>query len=205
MPASPAPRRFGDFTFDPATGELRGPATVTRLQPQVAALLEFLLEHAEAVVSRAELQARLWPDTTVEFDDGLNFCIRQLRIALGDDANAPRYIETLPRRGYRFLLPVTIDGAQPAVAQRSRRPLAAGLTLLAVVVVIAVLASRGLLPGQRSSGNHIVLAILPFRADTTDSLAMGYRRRLFDQAFVRIRHMNIRSVELLQHVFDVVG
>ena len=93
--------RFGEFGFDPASGELtksEGGAGVTRLQPQVAALLTALLEKPGAVVSRAELQARLWPDTTVDFDDGLNFCVRQLRLALGDEAGAPRYVETLARR-----------------------------------------------------------------------------------------------------------
>ena len=68
MPASSGLYRFDTFTFDPASGELQGAAGVTRLQPQVAALLTVLLEHAGTVVSRAELQARLWPDTTVDFE-----------------------------------------------------------------------------------------------------------------------------------------
>src|SRR5438876_8961996 len=120
MPASSGLYRFDTFTFDPASGELQGAAGVTRLQPQVAALLTVLLEHAGTVVTRAELQARLWPDTTVDFDDGLNFCVRQLRVALGDDANAPKYVETLPRRGYRFVAPVT-RAAETTGGVRSRR------------------------------------------------------------------------------------
>src|SRR5579862_4576733 len=122
MPSAPALRHFGDCSFDAASGELKRGDVITRLQPQVAAVLEIFLERAGAVVTRAELQERLWPDTTVEFDDGLNFCIRQLRVALGDDANAPTYIETLPKRGYRFLPVVRVGDpdAAPLVAPEPR-------------------------------------------------------------------------------------
>src|ERR1051325_8897563 len=115
MPSSPRGYQFGPFTFDLASGDLtqNGRGT-TRLQPQVAALLAALLERAGDVVSRSDLRTRLWPDTTVDFDDGLNFCVRQLRVALGDDAAAPVYVETLPRRGYRFVAPVRPVGSVEA-------------------------------------------------------------------------------------------
>src|SRR5437879_2015085 len=101
--------RFGPFEFDPRSGELsRGGATV-RLTPQSAAVLAQLLEAKGEVVTREELRNRIWPDTTVEFDQGISFCIRQIRLSLGDDAARPTYVETLPRRGYRFLPTVTME------------------------------------------------------------------------------------------------
>lgn len=108
------PTRFGEFTFDPSSGDLVGPDETVRLAPQVAATLQLLLSRAGDLVTRAEFHDKLWPDTTVEFDQGLNFCIRQLRQALSDDADRPRYIETLPRRGYRFIAPLNADGVEPS-------------------------------------------------------------------------------------------
>jgi DNA-binding winged helix-turn-helix (wHTH) protein/TolB-like protein len=102
---------FADFEFDERAGELRRDGKTTRLEPQPARVLGVLLERAGEVVTRAELQQRVWSgDTFVDFDRGLNYCIAQIRDALGDSASEPRFVETLPRRGYRFIAPV---GAQP--------------------------------------------------------------------------------------------
>src|SRR5215813_2395722 len=96
--------RFGNFEFDADTGELRKNGYKVRLQEQPLQILQILLEHPGNVISRDELQKRVWPsDTFVDFDHGINNAIKRLREALSDDAEAPRYIETLPRRGYRFL------------------------------------------------------------------------------------------------------
>ena len=181
MLPSPGPYRFGDFTFDPDSGELSGASGATRLQPQVAALLAVLIEHAGAVVSRAELQARLWPETNVEFDDGLNFCVRQLRLALGDDASSPRYVETLPRRGYRFLPPVTTGQAGARRARRSRRWIVAPVVAIVFAGLVALFYHQGRLPGQHAGRERIVLAVLLFNADTADPMMAAYRRRLYDQ------------------------
>ena len=92
------------------------------LQEQPFQILALLLERAGEVVTREELQRKLWAaDTFVDFDNGLNIAIKKLRTALGDDAEAPRYIETLPRRGYRFLAQVTVDTAEPARPSAPRR------------------------------------------------------------------------------------
>jgi DNA-binding winged helix-turn-helix (wHTH) protein/TolB-like protein len=99
--------RFGAFELDPAAGELRRDGDLIRLQPQPFKVLELLVRRSGEVVTRVEIRDHLWHDTLVDFDQGLNFCVRQLREALGDSADAPRFIETLQRRGYRFLLPVT--------------------------------------------------------------------------------------------------
>lgn len=94
---------FDDWTLDPRSGELDRGGDRLRLQEQPLQILCALLERPGDVVTREELVARLWPTGVVDFDTGLNTAVRRLRIALRDDAEAPRYIETLPRRGYRFI------------------------------------------------------------------------------------------------------
>lgn len=103
--------RFGDFDLDDKSGELRQAGELVKLSPQPFKVLAFLAQRSGQVVSRADIRQRIWTDGTfVDFDQGLNFCIRQIREALGDEAETPRYIETLPRRGYRFLMPIeTVD------------------------------------------------------------------------------------------------
>src|SRR5215831_4793918 len=96
--------RFGVFEADLTSGELRKDGTKIRLQEQPFQILAMLLEHPGEVVTREELRNKLWPaDTFVDFDHGLNKAINKLREALGDSADNPRFIETLARRGYRFL------------------------------------------------------------------------------------------------------
>jgi TolB-like protein len=99
--------RFDLFELDTGSGELRRRGDRIKLPPQPFRVLEFLVRRNGEIVTRAEIRERIWcDDTFVDFEQGLNFCIRQIREALGDTADAPRFIETLPRRGYRFLLPV---------------------------------------------------------------------------------------------------
>src|ERR1700687_1510963 len=105
--------RFGAFELDLAAGELRKNGARLRLQDQPSQVLAMLLERAGEVVTREELRQKLWPsDTFVDFDHSLNTAVNKLREALGDSASSPRYVETLARRGYRFLAPV-----QPAEAK----------------------------------------------------------------------------------------
>ena len=99
--------RFGLFDFDPDTGVLSREGVPVRLQPQPGRVLAVLITHAGEVVTRDVLRQEIWNDGTfVDFERGLNFCIAQIRSALGDSAESPRFIETLPRRGYRFIAPV---------------------------------------------------------------------------------------------------
>jgi adenylate cyclase len=96
--------RFGDFNVDLQSGELRKHGVRIKLQTQPFQVLQILLEHAGDVVTREELQQRLWPpDTFVDFDNGLNNAVKKLREALADDPEKPRLIETLSKRGYRFI------------------------------------------------------------------------------------------------------
>jgi DNA-binding winged helix-turn-helix (wHTH) protein len=177
--------------FDPASGELTDAETgsaVVRLQPQVAALLSALLERPGTVVSRAELQSRLWPDTNVDFDEGINYSVRQLRLALGDDASAPRFIETLPRRGYRLIAPVS--PLTKAVGVRTAASRFRGVALVAASVVIfaaLLLAGHAVRGSDRAAAPTVALAVLPFAADAQDSTLVAYQRQLAEQVSAGLR------------------
>src|SRR5262245_58433765 len=107
--------RFGGFELDPKRGELRKQGEIVKLPPQPLKVLLSLAMRCGESVTRDEIRRQIWKDDTfVDFDQALNFCIRQIREALDDDADAPRFIETLRRRGYRFLPPVeTVAAGAP--------------------------------------------------------------------------------------------
>jgi DNA-binding winged helix-turn-helix (wHTH) protein/tetratricopeptide (TPR) repeat protein len=107
--------RFATFELHPASGELRRGGELLKLAPQPFKVLELLARRSGEVTTRVELRDHVWRgDTFVDFEQGLNFCIRQIREVLGDRADAPRFIETLPRRGYRFLMPVKSARLEPS-------------------------------------------------------------------------------------------
>jgi DNA-binding winged helix-turn-helix (wHTH) protein/tetratricopeptide (TPR) repeat protein len=140
---SPAILRFGVFEVDVRAGEVRKQGRRIKLQDQPFQVLAVLLQRPGDVVTREELRSQNWPaDTFVDFDNSLNTAINKLREALGDSADSPRFIETLPRRGYRFIAPVTggdetgrgtAAGVSAAALPRSRK--------IVVTVAVAVLAS----------------------------------------------------------------
>ncbi len=113
--------RFGAFTLDLCTDELWDGSTRLKVPDQSIQILEALLERPGELATREDLRDRLWPSGTyVDYEHGLNAAVRRLREALGDSADAPRYVETLPRRGYRFIADVeeepASDGASTALA-----------------------------------------------------------------------------------------
>jgi DNA-binding winged helix-turn-helix (wHTH) protein len=115
--ASPGPAspnvRFGAFELDASAGKLLKNGIPIKLQPQPLRVLLLLVGRPGRVVTREEIQRCLWGDSTfVDFERGINFSINQIRSALCDDAAKPRYVETLPRLGYRFVAPVTTDGQE---------------------------------------------------------------------------------------------
>jgi DNA-binding winged helix-turn-helix (wHTH) protein len=111
--------RFGQFELDIDAGEFRRNGRPVRLQPQPFKLLVLLIRRAGSLVSRDEIRAELWQEGTfVDFDQAVNFAIKQVRDALGDSADRPLYLETVPRRGYRFIAPVD-TGAPPAAPPAS--------------------------------------------------------------------------------------
>lgn len=118
MKARTAQFRFGAFEVDQVSGELRKQGVRIKLQEQPFQALVTLIERPGEVLTREELQKRLWPpDTNVDFDRGLNKAINRLREALGDDAENPRFIETLPQRGYRFLVQVEMAAGESSLSQ----------------------------------------------------------------------------------------
>src|SRR5262245_38552627 len=143
MPDPDRTLRFDRFTLRPASGEIEGPEGTVRLEPQPAKVLAFLAERHGRVVSREELQRAVWPDGTfVDFERGLNYCVAKIRAALGDSATEPRLIETLPRRGYRFLVPVETSGPAPAFSEGIPERLEPGApTRIPPTVVLAMVVS----------------------------------------------------------------
>ncbi|MGB6689603.1 MAG: winged helix-turn-helix domain-containing protein [Terracidiphilus sp.] len=160
QPAQNSSTRFGVFELDLDSGELRKAGTRIRLQDQPLKILVALLEQPGAVVTREELKRRIWPhDSFGDFDHAVNVAVAKLRAALSDSADTPRYVETLPRRGYRFIYPVTFpvtpaqEKAQANGAAHSapaRAPLRAPvektaqfpwLPIIAVSVIAAALAA----------------------------------------------------------------
>src|SRR4051812_15506380 len=172
---------FGVFDIDLRTGEVRKQGLRIRLQRQPFELLALLIERAGEVVTREELQQKLWPaNTFVDFDHGLNKAINKIRETLGDSADAPRFVETVSRRGYRFLAdvrPIALPGTPaetatdvlalpplPAVERRSATWVAAAL--------VAVLATSGLIWGLRAARHAPSaprsIAVLPLESLSSD-------------------------------------
>ena len=173
--------RFGAFELDLRTSELRKAGVRISLPDQPFQVLKALLERPGDLVTREELRQRLWPaETFVDFEHGLNAAVRRLRDALGDSAEASRFVETLPRRGYRFIAPVAADirpDPPPAVealpnppSVPSRSPLLVAASILAAVAVIG---ASGLLLWRLSApsapASRTMLAVLPFDNLTGDA------------------------------------
>jgi len=165
--------RFDGWLLDGNSGELSKGDMRLRLQEHPLQVLQALLERPGEVVTREQLIERLWPNVVVDFDAGLNAAVRRLRLALGDDAEHPRYIETLPRRGYRFIGALQPDGAPPVPAAEppdvpadrtrpGRRMWLAG-ALLVGCIAVALLATR---PWRSSApivfAGEKSIAVLPF-------------------------------------------
>lgn len=187
-PIPPRPLyRFGVFQLDPAAQELYKHGIRVKLQEQPFRVLLLLIESPGAVVSREELRKKLWEqDTYVDFDHSLNITLNKLRAALGDSASQPRFIETVPRLGYRFLAPVqlqsrlpeatstpaSLPSPEPAVASalkntgsKSRLP---GLAALAAVLLIAAGLSFWFARGSKPARpERALLAVMPFDNQTS--------------------------------------
>ncbi len=177
MRSPDVPVRLGDFVFEPSTGLVRSlsdPERSVRLPPKPSALLGMLIGAEGGVVAHEEIRDALWPDVHVDYDQNLRFCARQVRAAFGDSASAPRYVGTVPKRGYRLLVecgeppdeeaPTTSPGASaPSAPSSPSRMWWAGLA------AILVLAAAGLTLFWRSQGGAdwdgpVRLAVVPFGA-----------------------------------------
>jgi len=160
MPSGPRVG-FGRFTFDRATGELWRDRRRVRLQRQPGRLLEVLLARPGDVVTREEIRAALWGDGThVDFERSLNFCVAKLRAALGDDAAAPRFVETVPTRGYRFT--ATARATESTATEYTAR---AGwvATAIAGILLIAIFAVYS---SKHPSSETPKIVVVPFHNET---------------------------------------
>jgi TolB-like protein/DNA-binding winged helix-turn-helix (wHTH) protein/Flp pilus assembly protein TadD len=172
--------RFGSFGLDGQSGELSRHGEKVRLPEQAFQILELLLSRPGEVVTRDELRQRLWKaGTFVDFQVGLNSAVRKLREALDDSAENPQFVETLPRRGYRFIAPVealhrgtdrrpAASVVGPASWARTKM-VAAGVVIVAVVAILAVSYQSGWSLGARPAADEIrSLAVMPFDNFTGD-------------------------------------
>ncbi len=182
MPLAHNPVCFGAFELDVRAGELRRNGTKVRLQAQPLQVLAMLLEYPGEVVTREELKQRLWSaDTFVDFEHGLNAAVKRLRIALGDSAERPRFIETLPRHGYRLLVAIEKPAESPAPLQ-AIDPSAgragasvAGWPLLVIAGLVLILLAAASYMAWRAAhqralrGGRVMVAVLPLQNLSGDS------------------------------------
>ncbi len=170
-PGVGGPRKvvFDDFQLDLETGDLLHQGQPVHLAAQPAKALRLLVERAGELVLREEIQLRVWGDLVIEQDQGLNTCIRQIRTALGDVANAPRFIETVPRRGYRFLAPVRDRTASAPPTERhlkamrrwGLRPSLVAVTVGALGVLVLPGVWRGASPWPSANAISPGATVLP--------------------------------------------
>ena len=197
---APSPLRFGVFELDLRAGELRKEGVKIKLQEQPFQILALLLAHPGEVVTRDELRKKLWPtDTFVDFDHGLNRAVNKLREALGDHSDSPRFIETLPRRGYRFVAPIHLPAARAAAAGSKRwGRLPYGMLLLAAAGLFLALNGGGIrrlvLP-NRSEAAIRSLAVLPLENLSNDPAQDYFADGMTDELTTEVA--KIRSLRVI--------
>ena len=164
--------RFGIFEFDEAAHELRKQGRIVALEPQPARALARLLANAGEVVDRDALKEAVWGnDTHVDFDRGLAYCLSQIRAALGDSGENPRFVQTIPKRGYKFIAPVqsgapgasSASGAEPPISM-TRRVVVSALLL----VILAATAGWIVMLGRVATDSRTVIAVSIFDNETGD-------------------------------------
>ena len=167
--------RFGEFEVDTRARELSKNGTNLKLRGQPYLILEVLLGRAGEVVTREEIQEKLWPaDTFVDFEHGLNTSVKKLRQVLCDSAEEPRYIETVPRLGYRFIAPVRemrephfeaglpVETAVSASWWRKTQYRIAAVVIVALLILAAHFARQRFARRANPSGERVMLVVLPF-------------------------------------------
>ena len=155
-------KMFGDFEFDDRRRRVMTGGQPVRLRGQAIDLLGLLLERPGELIPREEIERRLWPDRNVDFTHSLDVVVSRLRTVLGDKGSTPRYIETVPRMGYRFIEPVTVKpGGRSAKRHWSRRLVTyAAVAILAALVAILFARTRydKFIPSERSQASPTVPA-----------------------------------------------
>ena len=213
---------FGTFDLDLDTGELRRAGIRLKLQDKPFQLLAMLVERPGELVSREQVCKRLWPaDTFVDFDHGLNTAVRKLRLALGDSADNPRFVETVARRGYRFIAPVSVGGFPSEAASDAPSPTpnptpevspatwtTSGrlrwLTALGVGRPFAASRSVGWIATRRAASappKSVHIAVLPFKVLTADPAEKTWGIGLADAIIARLANFKTLRVRPTASVF----
>jgi DNA-binding winged helix-turn-helix (wHTH) protein/Tfp pilus assembly protein PilF len=202
---------FGTFELDLRAGELRKKGVRIKLQEQPFQVLTVLLQHPGGVVTREELRSEVWSaDTFVDFDNSLNTAINKLREALGDSADSPRFIETLPRRGYRFIAPVTSDDQKAsatgaiAVSHPRRWKIVVPVSLLLVAGFLA----GGLIWHWRQA-RHLTekdtIVLGDFANSTGDAVFDGTLRQGFSVELEQSPFLSLVSEERIHQTLRMMG
>jgi DNA-binding winged helix-turn-helix (wHTH) protein/TolB-like protein/Flp pilus assembly protein TadD len=181
-PAQPGVLRFGIFELHEASGELRRNGSLVHLAPQPFQILTLLVRNSGEVIGRGRIREEVWSGTTVDFDRSLNVAIAQIRSALNDNAESPRFIQTLPRKGYRFLAPVDSGvriAAPPPPHPRRLLPVTIGIVLLLLLAAFA-------LRPWRSAAGPVRIAVLPFENLALDQASTVESDGLFDDLLTRL-------------------
>jgi DNA-binding winged helix-turn-helix (wHTH) protein/TolB-like protein len=155
-------QKFGTFEFETDSGELRKNGRVIALEPQPAKALALLLARAGEIVSRDELREAVWgSDTHVDFDRGIAYCISQVRTALGDSGENPRFVQTVPKQGFKFIAPVTADapGAAYAPARMFNNWVTIPLVLALAAVTAGLVLATFMSPPEPENVVHVAVSI----------------------------------------------
>jgi len=204
--------RFAEFELALKSGELRRNGDVIRLQPQPFKVLVFLASHAGQTVTRQELQQAVWEaETFVDFEHGLNFCIKQIRNALGDDAQSPRVIETLPRRGYRFIAEVEeLNGSSSIEPERESanptekpaRPRSSAMiaALIGLIVAAGLIAAYFAWRSTREVAapqSKVMIAVLPFENLSGDPAEDYFSDGMTEEMIARLGQLQPKSLGVI--------
>jgi TolB-like protein/DNA-binding winged helix-turn-helix (wHTH) protein/cytochrome c-type biogenesis protein CcmH/NrfG len=206
--------RFGTFEIDSRTGELRKNGMRIRCQEQPIQVLVALLERPGELLTREELRERVWPeDTFVDFDHALNTAVKKIRAALNDEADSPRYLETVPRRGYRFIAPVQTEMAAGRAMEEPPRELAdvrqTGRPLINRRVVLLAAAMIGIVGGgyywsnrhARASSNSLpsrtMVAVLPFENLTNDPAQEYFSDGMTEETISQLGRLNSQNLGVI--------
>jgi TolB-like protein/DNA-binding winged helix-turn-helix (wHTH) protein/Tfp pilus assembly protein PilF len=206
--------RFGAYEVDSRTGELRKNGMRIRCQEQPVQVLVALLERPGELLSREELRQRVWPeDTFVDFDHALNTAVKKIRAALNDEADSPRYLETVPRRGYRFIAPVQTEmtpgraseniRAESLEVPETHRPLINRRVMLLAATLIAIVGGGYYWTNHRAraSGNNMpnrtMLAVLPFENMTNDPSQEYFSDGMTEETISQLGRLNSQNLGVI--------
>jgi TolB-like protein/DNA-binding winged helix-turn-helix (wHTH) protein/Tfp pilus assembly protein PilF len=207
--------RFGPYEMNPRTSEIRNRGIRVRLQEQPFQVLAVLAERPGELVTRDELRRRVWPgDTFVDFDHALNTAVKKIRAALNDDADAPRFVETVPRRGYRFIAPVTQESVRngvnghrawlnPASWVQRTKWVSPPVVFAAAMGLVLAAALAVYLGGHRNHTRaarppeRVMVAVLPFQNMSSDPSQEYFSDGMTEETITQLGRLNPEHIGVI--------